>query len=213
MKFEELLRLVRGEPVFGTELLLCGDVDPGDVRRQLSRWTRSGKVVQLRRGVYVLGEPYRGAPPHPFLVANRLVRGSYVSTESALAHAGLIPEAVPSTTSVCTGRPLTLHTSIGVFSYRHIKLSLFYGYVREPLIDRRSAHVALPEKALLDLVHLVPGADRPAYIDELRLQNLERLDLSRLTRLAEDAGSPKLRRAAAHIAARAREDAEAYETL
>ena len=42
---------------------------------------------------------------------------------------------------------------------------------------------ATPEKALLDLVHLTPGADSPAYLRELRLQNLERLDLGELRRL------------------------------
>ena len=35
------------------------------------------------------------------------------------------------------------------------------------------ASIATPEKALLDLVYLHPGGDNPAYLRELRLQNLE----------------------------------------
>ena len=54
MRFEDLLGIVGSEPVFETGLLLTGDVDPVDVRRQLSRWTRAGRLYQLRRGLYAL---------------------------------------------------------------------------------------------------------------------------------------------------------------
>ena len=54
MKFTELLATVGELPVFRGSLLLAGDRDPADVRRQLSRWTAAGKVIQLRRDVYVL---------------------------------------------------------------------------------------------------------------------------------------------------------------
>jgi predicted transcriptional regulator of viral defense system len=102
MEFTRLIEIVGDEPVFETALLLAGDVDPADVRRQLSRWTRAGRLYQLRRGLYALAPPFQRVKPHPFLVANRLVRASYVSLQSALAHHGLIPEVVPVTTSVTT---------------------------------------------------------------------------------------------------------------
>jgi len=60
----------------------------------------------------------------------------------------------------------------------------------------QKAFLATPEKALLDLIYLHPGADSPAYLAELRLQHLERLDLDELLRLAEGSGRPKLKRAA-----------------
>lgn len=213
MKFGELLEIVRDEPVFDTGLLLAGDRDPTDVRRQLSRWVRSGRLVQLRRGLYSLGERYRGVTPHPFLVANRLVRGSYVSLESALAHHGMIPEYVASTTSVCTGRPRRWETPLGGFEFRHLRRRLLRGFERVALSDGQEAYVATPEKALLDLVYLIPGADAPAYLDELRLQNLDRLQLDRLMGLAGAFGKPKLQRAVAGIARRAEIEALEYEAL
>ena len=73
--------------------------------------------------------------------------------------------------------------------------------------------VASPEKALLDLVYLQPEGDTPAYLRELRLQNLARLDLDELGRLAERAKSPKLRRATTYITEMARAEALEYETL
>ncbi len=212
MEFEELLEIVGLEPVFETGLLLAGDVDPGNVRRQLSRWTAAGKLHQLRRGLYALAPPYRKVKPHPFLVANRLVRGSYVSLQAVLAYYGLIPEHTPVITSVTTGRPRMYETPLGRYAFQHIRAGLFYGQVWQELGHGQHAYLAVPEKALLDLVHLTPGGDELTYLRGLRLQALERLDLARLQAWAERAASPKLRRAAAHIAQLAAEESD-YETL
>ena len=195
MKFEEAVDIVSEEPLFETGLLLAGDIDPADLRRQLSRWTRSGRIHQLRRGLYALAPPWRKQWPHPFLVANRLAPGSYVSGLSALAHAGAIPEYVPETTSVTAGRPQLRSTPLGRFSFRHMKDSLMFGYRHVALGQGHSAFVAEPEKAILDMVHLHPGGDRRPYLEELRL-DFDTLQLERLEALASIAATPKLARAA-----------------
>ncbi len=212
VKFEELLEIVGDEPVFETGLLLCGEIDPVGIRHQLSRWTRAGRLQQLRRELYALAPPYRKRTPHPFLVANRLVRGSYVSGLSALAHANCIPEYVPEVTSVAAGRPHLRQTPLGRFSFRHVKVDLLYGYRQVDLGQGQTASVALPEKALLDVVHLCPGGDEPAYIEELRL-DLETLDLDRLDVLARAAARPKLLRAARRVRALAEDRTLSYEAL
>jgi predicted transcriptional regulator of viral defense system len=212
MKFEDLLEWVQAEPVFDTGLLLAGDVDRRDVRKQLSRWVGSGKVQQLRRGLYALAPPYRKVTPHPFLVANRLVPASYISLQAGLAHFGLIPEAVPIVTSVTTSRPALLATPLGVFSYRHVQVDWFHTYAREDLGNNQSAFVATPAKALLDLVYLEPGADNPDYLRALRLQFLERLNLDDIQKLAERSSKPKLKRAAAGLRA-LQAEARGYEAL
>ena len=53
---------------------------------------------------------------------------------------------------------------------------------------------------MLDLIYLTPGADAPSYLSELRLQNLDQLDLDALLKLADDSGRPKLHRAPDGIA-------------
>jgi len=213
MRFAELLSVVGDETVFETGLLLAGDVDPGDVRRQLSRWCAAGRVVQLRRGLYALAEPYRRVRPEPFVIANRLVPSSYVSLESALRAHGLIPEEVPIVTSVTTGRGGRWDTPLGSFAYRNVRSGWFHGYRVLPLGAGQSVLVATPEKALLDLVHLTAGGDAPAYLASLRLQGLERLDLAALARLAASSGRPKLRRAAVRLAEIAAAQAGEYEPL
>jgi predicted transcriptional regulator of viral defense system len=142
-----------------------------------------------------------------------MVRASYVSSQSALAHYGLIPEYVPVTTSVTTGERRRWDTPLGTYEFRQIKRELFRGYQMVELAGRQRAFVATPEKALLDLVYLTPGADSPDYLVELRLQRLDRLDLETLQREAELFNKPKLRRAAARVADLVRAESSEYETV
>ena len=213
MEFTRLLEIVGDEPVFETGLLLAGDVAPSHVRRQLSRWVEAGRIYQLRRGLYALAPPFQRVKPHPFVVANRLARGSYVSLQAALAHYGAIPETAPVVTSVTTGRPGRWRTPLGSYEYRHVKAGLFFGYSYAEVSPGQHAFIASPEKALLDLVHLHPGGDDAAYLRELRLQNLERLDLDALLHLAAQAASPKLQRAAQIVARLAHAEAQEFEDL
>lgn len=211
MEFAHLVERVGDEPVFETALLLAGEVDPNDVRRQLSRWVAAGRLYQLRRGLYALAPPFQKVKPHPFVIANRMVRGSYVSGQSALAFYGLIPEYTPVTISVTTLRPARWETPLGTFEFRHIKQEMLYGYRAVEVSVGQTAFVATPEKALLDLIYLQPYGDAHAYLRELRLQNLDRLNLDTLRAYA-DRANPKLRRAVTRITELVHETRE-YETL
>jgi hypothetical protein len=195
MNFDELLAAVIDEPIFETGFLLAGDVDPADVRRQFSRWVKAKRIVQLRRGLYALAPPYRKVQPHPFLIANRLVPGSYVSLQSALAYYGLIPEYVPLTTSVTTGRPGRWETPLGSFDFRHLNQKLYAKFRSVDLETKQHAFVASPEKALLDLIHLTPSADQIEYLKTLRLQNLDMLDVEGMLDSDLVERQPKLKRA------------------
>ena len=212
MEFSELVEIIRDEPVFDTGLLLAGDANPREIRRQLSRWRQAGKIYQFRRGLYCLAPPFQKVNPHPFLVANRLIPASYVSLQSALAYYGMIPEHVPVTTSVTTSRPAHWETPLGVFDFRHIQVDFFYGYRLVDLGEKQQAFIASPEKALLDLVYLEPGGDTLDYLTELRLNNLDRLDWQFLSRLAGQIEKPKLLRALAAIRELAGEEGE-FESL
>ncbi|WP_419939039.1 type IV toxin-antitoxin system AbiEi family antitoxin domain-containing protein [Candidatus Palauibacter sp.] len=212
MKFAELLEIVADEPVFETGFLRGGRAPEPGLQAQLSRWCAAGKLLRLRRGLFALAPPYRKAHPHPFLVANRLSPGSYVSGLSALAFANAIPEYVPEVTSCGPARPHVRETPLGRFSFRYVKPSLRTGYRLVDLVDGQSAFVARPEKAFLDLAHLQPGGDAPAWIDELRL-DVDDLSPARLRAMAAATGSPKLARAAAHLIRRASDPAPPYEPL
>lgn len=210
MKREELIDIVGSEPFFTTGMLLGPGADVANVRGQLSRWTKDGTVVQLRRGLYALGTRYRRVEPHPYELSNELVSGSYVSLETVLAARGLIPEAVFVTSAVTTGRQGTRKTPVGLFAYQHIKTSLFWGYEPETVTPGRTAFVASAEKALLDLAYLRAHSDEPAFVRELRLQRLEVLDLERLMVEARRFASPKVERFAGQVVRLAASDVEEW---
>ncbi len=67
MKYDEFLALAGSQPVFETGLLLAGDVDPTDVRRQLSRWVqgRAGDPVAARAVYPGCTLPANTSPPLP----------------------------------------------------------------------------------------------------------------------------------------------------
>ena len=207
MKFEELLAIVEDEPVFETGWLMTGrSVDSG-LRAQLSRWTRAGRLHQFKRGLYALAPPYRKVTADPFVIANRLMQGSYVSTHSALAFAGAVPEYVAVTTSCGPGRPHTRETPQGRHIFQHLSPEMLNlsaggvaGYRQVELVGDQRAFVAAPEKALLDLAHLTVGADDARWIDEMRL-NHEMIDTEFLIALARASRKPKLLRCARRVAA------------
>lgn len=194
MEFNELVDLVKDQPMFDTGQLLSGKVDPRYIRKQLSLWLENGKIIQLRRGLYSLASPYQKVQIHPFVLANRLYSPSYVSYQSALSHYGLIPEGVYTVVSATTRKTKSWETRLGKFSYHSMQKDWFNEYTSLKLDDRQSAFIAQPEKALLDLVLLTPRGESPAFLDELRLQNLDLLNLSTMEAIVQRAKKPKLTR-------------------
>ncbi len=213
MKFNDLLHIVGDLPLFESSLLLAGDIRPAELARQLSRWQRTGCIIQLRRGLYTLTPPLRKIVPHPFLIANHMAPGSYVSCQSALSHYGIIPEYTPVTVSVGPARPLNRQTPLGAFSFHHIKPVYRFGYKKIRLLPGQEAFAATAEKALLDLIHLTPGGDTESYIRELRLNLDGTIDPVLLSQYAERMRAPKLIRAAAIIGAMVQQEKGAFREL
>lgn len=198
MKFDDLLKKVGDMPCFSTRFLAAGENMP-QVRLQLARWVRDGRLIKLHKGFYTLAEPYRKIKQELFNIANSLKSPSYVSLQSALSWHGLIPEFVPAITSITTARPQVIETPLGRLEYRHVNKNFFCGYQKVELSERQQAFVAIAEKALFDLVYLTPGGDQKEFLKELRLQNLDKLSKDTLRQYAEKSDSPKLRRAVINI--------------
>lgn len=199
MKIEELADRVPNNGLFRSGQILSGYRRPTHVRRQLDRWVKSGRVLQLRREVYLLRKPYVSSSAHPFAAANTLKKASYVSLQSALAHYGMIPEFVPVTTSVTTGRPEECDTPMGRFQFRHIKTDRFFGFEEVEIAPQQLVLIASPSKALVDLLYLTPHSDNPDYLRQLRLHEPEGFDRDALESVVERMGSLKVKRAIRRI--------------
>jgi predicted transcriptional regulator of viral defense system len=177
------------------------------VLTQLHRWSESGRIEPLRRGLYAIGERYRRVPLSPLYVANALCTPSYLSGAWALSYYGLIPEKVTTYTSVTTRGTREYANRLGDFAYHSERPRTFWGYVETP-IDGSKVLVAEPEKALLDFLHLERGEWTRDRLETARVQNLDTIDEGRLQEYVARWGSPRLRRAAARLGALAKAQTE-----
>lgn len=113
------------------------------------------KLIQIKRGLYVVSPALtRGLISLP-LVANAIYGPSYVSLEFALSHYGLIPEAVYQITSVTTRRAKIYDTVLGRFSYQTLPKKAYPIGVQSVKNDMGHFYLmASPEKALCDMLML-----------------------------------------------------------
>ncbi len=110
-------------------------------------------LVQVKRGVFIPGPQSSVAVPEKMLLANHLWGPSYVSSDSALSHWGLIPERVYETISMTTNLAKTYKTPVGRFRYIRLPLPYYsFGIQRVELASRQMTLIASKEKALCDKI-------------------------------------------------------------
>lgn len=122
---------------------------PHDKRSAL---VKSGELIRVKQGCFCVSPKLSGVELDLSAIANQLYGPSYLSLETALAHYGVIPEAVMGMTSVVVGRSKRFSTPIGWFSYQTLPEVLFG-------IGVRTEHghlIASPEKALCDYLFTRP---------------------------------------------------------
>ena len=146
------------------------NASPAAAKMLLVRYVKKGYVLQLRRrrGLYCL----RNRRPHPWFLANRLLRPSYVSLETALSHYGHIPESVHAVTSVGPVTSKTYESMDLHFSYQKVKTGAFTGY-RSLQVEAQTVWVAEPEKAAADYLYFV-HLGRGLLNDRFRWRGLDR---------------------------------------
>jgi len=124
----------------------------------VNRAIKAKELLRFQRGLYMLNERFRDYPCHPFVLAQALAPGSYISFETALAYHGWIPEAVFTTASVVSGRKFRQfeHKKMGILSFHPLAIhrKYFLELVNRYQINGQSMLVAKPFRALMDLVCL-----------------------------------------------------------
>lgn len=145
----------------------------------VNRAIAHGELLQVRRGLYLLAPALQRSPVHPFVIAQALQPGSYISLESALAFHSWIPEAVPLTHSILPGRrkQATEHPTLGTFRFFPLAINRghFLQGVSRQLFEGRPALVAQPLRAMLDLACLrkIEPAAIKSFAASLRIDEEE----------------------------------------
>ncbi len=150
-------------------------------KSKLTNLIKSGKMVQLRRGLYLEASNTNYSLK---TIANKLYGPSYISFEYALSYYGLIPEAVKNVTSAIynKNKNKSIVTPLGTFFYKYINPKIYpYGIVR---IDERDNPfiIATPEKALFDVLSKIKKYDKNVSIQQLLYSDL-RIDSDKLAQL------------------------------
>ena len=114
------------------------------------------EIIHIRRGLYCLAPKYQRREVNLRSLAQTIYGPSYVSLESALSYHGWIPEAVYTVTSVSRKKSKEFDTPLGIFSYTHIPLNVFYSDVERVEDSSTGSFIlmARPMKALTDYVYV-----------------------------------------------------------
>lgn len=189
MQFYEFKNLFKNAPVIISKDILSDKRNKQAVRNQLGRWASKGLLVQLKKGIYLLGESDRRIHPSRLFFANQIYGPSYVSLEYALSFYDLIPERVGTITSVTTRKTKTFKNPLGQFTYQHLKPSVFRGFRVRKDEAGLSFFIADPEKAIVDFVylnlHLFKLQDMHIFEQSYRFQNLDSLKFKKMKEMAD----------------------------
>lgn len=142
-----------GVPVSG-DTLCSSMAEYKAPRARLALLQRRGELIPLRRNLFVCTDGEHAYSR--FLIANHLLL-SYVSFESALAQAGLIPERVYTVTSACLARSRSFSNATG--EYRFVQMPQPYFGIGITMGQTEEGYrylIAHPEKALCDVIVAAP---------------------------------------------------------
>jgi len=149
---DRILEKLPFDIITDTEISALFSGTPASRYNQIKRALASEELIQIRRGLYILGKPYRRKGVNSYELAQAIYGPSYISFESALSYHGLIPEAVYTTSSATTKRGCEFDTPMGRFSYAHVPMGSFRVGVERIEHERIIFLMGTPLKALTDLV-------------------------------------------------------------
>ncbi len=160
---------------------IAGDAvaDDEHARVALYRWVKAGRLIALKKGVYMHARFYercRQEANFSALVSAILQPQSYISLEYVLQTHQLLTEITYPVTAITIKNTRTITNPLGTFVYRHIQPALYCGF-RMSEVHGILVAIASPAKALFDYLYLRPSAIHLSdgnLAEELRL-NLDEL--------------------------------------
>ena len=167
---------------------LQGYARPND---KINHLIHVGKLTRLQRELYLVNSE-RDQPPLN-LIANQLVRPSYVSLQWAAQYYGWMTERVHQITSITTGRRKEVQTDVGGFIYHPVPVQYYGVGIHSVVVDTHAFLIASPEKTLADILvstrnlRIQSVGNLMSYCEDflrLDLDDLPPLDLNLLQQIA-----------------------------
>jgi hypothetical protein len=161
---------------------ITGDevTDDDHARVALYRWVKAGHLIALKKGIYMhhsFYERHRQEAAFSPMVNAILLPQSYLSLEYVLQQHGILTEVTYPITAITTKNTHTITNPLGVFSYRHVQVSLYQGFTVGEAFGIPYA-IASKAKALFDYLYLRP---LPKNLSHYNLAEDLRLNLDEFT--------------------------------
>lgn len=207
--WSKIVAKLSGLPFFGVSAVAQLLTIENEVAGQLlSRWVKNGRVMRVKRGIYMSLEYYNrhlNEWEFPGLISTIINPNSYLSKEYVLDKHGIMTESVMAVTAVTTKNTSKVSSSLGNYLYYHIKDELFGGYV-EKMVGGVTICEATLGKALFDYLYLRPYGwsyrDKEYNIAEdlrLNLDEFNEEDKLEFNRWVKISSSKKMRDAEANL--------------
>ena len=177
---ETIIKGINELPYFRISDLVSFCNNSGYLKRFLFRQKKRGKIITLKRGIYVSTEYLNrikndsSANAYYELVANIIYQPSYLSCEYVLQKYGIMSEAVTVITSVSTKKTNKFTNDLGIFRYYSIREKLFTGFTIKQKGDFTIAEASVA-KALFDFMYF-----RKTFLNSLSEVKALRLNLENL---------------------------------
>ena len=151
----EALRKLAGVEEIDYQFLMSALQAYSRPRDKISAWLKSGKLIRVKKGLYVFGTAAAQSPYSLEVLANLVYGPSAISLSYALAFYGLIPERVSMVTSITNKRNKEFSTPVGQFNYYYLHPKKYaIGIEINTTASNRQFLIASPEKALCDQIYI-----------------------------------------------------------
>jgi hypothetical protein len=164
----EKLRKLAGREEIDYQFLLSALSDYTQPRNKITRWLQSGKLIRIKKGLYVFAKDEGLGIYCKELLANLIYGPSAISLRYALSFYGMIPERITTITSITNQRNKMFATPIGEFTYAYLHPSRFP--ISIDLVnpgEKNAFLIASKEKALCDHIHLTDRKIKLASIEDI----------------------------------------------
>jgi len=200
-KIGGIMALAEKLPYFTLDDLLSIEKNKNYLKILLSRQEKSGKIIRLKKGVYVSERYLFSRLAHSEMdfysefLANVLYLPSYLSLDYILYKNNLLTEIPKNFTSATKNKTKSFSNKFGNFFYHKIKDELFCGF---EIVKRGDFAIwrASRAKALFDFLYLRKNSliNKKAF-EELRLnlENLTKSDLKELKKYIGIESSKRMR--------------------
>lgn len=155
--------------------------DQQQAKKLITKLVSNGWLIRIKRGLYAIADfSNRGfLSLSPYIVANLLVKDSYVSFESALSHYGMFDQLTNKIISISKNRYKTVQLGSTEYGFVNVKDQFYFGW-QEVSVNNKTVQIATAEKALIDIVHFHKSKYSVDIVIEKLKEHKDSIDTARL---------------------------------